>query len=373
MLFEKVKIDEKEYYRVSKDELSDFVVSIFVKLGVPKHDAEIVAENLIMADLMGVESHGVQRLKRYVDGIKAGAVKVNPDIKVIVDRPSMALLDGDEALGQVVAHRAMRMAISKAKGEGNGIAVVGVKNSNHYGIAGYYALMAAREDIIGMSMTTSRPLVAHTGSVEKFIGTNPIALAAPVEGEEPFLLDMATSVVPSGKIEVYRRKNKKIPDGWAIDSRTGEITNDPNLALSSEGAILPLGGLGELLGGHKGYGLAVMVDILSGVLMGAVWSKHVGGTSDKHSDVGHFFMAIDPDIFVGREEFKKSMKKMLQELRDAKKHPQFDRIWTHGEKGFLTAATRNKIGVPIYKKVFAEMNEIAKELGVEELKPIDRS
>ncbi len=365
-MFEKVKVDEKDYVRVPRDELFRVVKEVFVALGVPEEDAEIVADNLVMADLRGVESHGVQRLKRYVDGIKSGGVKVNPDIRVVKESPVYAVIDGDEALGQVAAYRAMRLAIEKAKK--NGIGIVGVKNSNHYGIAGYYAYKMAKEGLVGISMTTSRPLVAHTGAMEKFVGTNPIALGAPIYGEEePFLLDMATSVVPSGKIEVYRRKNKPVPGEWAISTETGEIIHDPNEILSPKGAILPLGGLKELSGGHKGYGLAVLVDILSGVLVGATWSRHVGGTSEKHSDVGHLFIAIDPGAFGDAEEFKKNMKKMTDELKNAKKHPNFERIWIHGEKGHLTAKTRLEVGIPIYKKVYEEINTIASELGVKPL------
>ncbi len=364
-MFEKVKIDERGYLRVPKDRLMEFVTEVFVKLGVPEDDAKIVADNLVTADLRGIESHGVQRLKRYVDGIKVGAVNIHPNIKIVKESPVFAVLDGDEALGQVAGYRGMKLAIEKAKKVGVGM--VGVRNSNHYGIAGYYAYMAVKEELIGMSMTTSRPLVAHTGAMEKFLGTSPISLAAPVEGRRSFLLDMATSVVPSGKVEVYRRKGKNVPEGWAISTETGEIITDPNEILSPRGTILPLGGLGELTGGHKGYGLSAMVDILAGILNGATWGKHVGGTSDKGSDVGHFFMAIDPGAFGDKEEFKKNMKKFVEELKSARKHPKFDRIWVHGEKGFLTMDTRLKIGIPIYKKVVAEMNAIAEELGVKPL------
>ncbi len=363
-MFEKTVVDEN-YVRVPREKLFNFVVDIFKRLDVPEEDAKIVADNLIMADMRGIESHGVQRLKRYVDGIKAGAVNVHPNIKVVKESPVFAVLDGDEALGQVAGYKGMRMAIEKAKKVGVGI--VGVRNSNHYGIAGYYSYMAAREDLVGVSMTTSRPLVAHTGAMEKFMGTSPISVAAPVEGSKPFLLDMATSVVPSGKIEVYRRKNKPVPGDWAISTETGEIIHDPNEILSPKGTILPLGGLGEISGGHKGYGLSAVVDILAGILNGATWSKHVGGTSDKHSDVGHFFMAIDPGAFGDKGEFKKNMKKFMEELKNAKKHPKFERIWVHGEKGFLTYEAREKLGVPIYKKVLEEMNAIADELDVQKL------
>lgn len=362
-MFEKTTVDEN-YIRIPRDKLFNFVVEIFKRLDVPEEDAKVVADNLIMADMRGIESHGVQRLKRYVDGIEKGAVNVHPNIRVVKESPVFAVLDGDEALGQVAGYRAMNMAIEKAKKIGVGI--VGVRNSNHYGIAGYYAYMAVKEDLIGISMTTSRPLVAHTGAMEKFMGTSPIAVAAPVEGDYPFLLDMATSVVPSGKVEVYRRKNKQVPGEWAISTETGEIIYDPNEILS-KGAILPLGGLSEITGGHKGYGLSAVVDILAGILNGATWSRHVGATSDKHSDVGHFFMAIDPGAFGDRNEFKKNMKKFVDEIRSAKKHPKFQRIWVHGEKGFLTYETRLKIGVPVYRKVYEEMNEIARKFGVSPL------
>lgn len=361
-MFEKGYIDEN-YVRVSRDELFSFVVTVLKKLGVPGKDAEIVADNLIMADLRGVESHGVQRLKRYVDGILSGGINLQPDIRIVREGPAYALIDGDEGLGQVVGYRAMKLAIKKAKE--SGIGVVAVRNSNHYGIAGYYALMAAEEGMIGISMTNSRPLVAPTGGMERFLGTNPIALAAPTE-DKPFLLDMATSVVPIGKLEVYRRKEKPIPEGWAINSR-GNVTTDVEEVFNG-GALLPLGGFGELFGGHKGYGLSLMVDILAGILSGGTWSRHVKNTSEKHSEVDHFFMAINIEAFLPPGEFREKMSRMIEELKTSKKHPDFERIWIHGEKGFLTAETRLKIGIPIYRKVLDELNGIAEMVGVEKLK-----
>lgn len=363
-LFEKVRVDEN-YVRVSKDDLFNFIVRIFVKLGVPEEHARMVADNLVMADLHGIESHGVQRLKRYVDGIRKGGVNIKPNIKIVKEGSSYALVDGDEGLGQVVGTFAMKLAIEKAKKTGIGVVVV--RNSNHYGIAGYYALMAAKENLIGISMTNSRPLVAPTWGIERLLGTNPIALAAPME-KGYFLLDMATSVVPSGKLEVYRRKGKRIPEGWAMD-KDGNITTNPEDFFVG-GALLPLGGFGELHGGHKGYGLSLMVDILSGLLSGGTWSKYVGNTSEKHSNVCHFFMAINIEHFIPLDEFKKKITGMTEEIKNSKKHPEATRIWIHGEKGFLTEKTRLKIGVPIYKKVFEEINRIAEELGVEKLKPM---
>lgn len=360
-MFEKSYVDEN-YVRVPKDELFSFVVKVFTKLGVPKEDAEITADNLIMADLRGIESHGVQRLKRYVDGLLSGGVNPHPNIRIIREGASYALIDGDEGLGQVVGYKAMTLAIKKAKK--SGVGVVSVRNSNHYGIAGYYALMAAEKGMIGVSMTNSRPLVAPTGGIERVLGTNPIALAAPTKGR-PFLLDMATSVVPIGKLEVYRRKGKPIPEGWAIDSE-GNITRDVEKVFNG-GALLPLGGFGELFSGHKGYGLSVMVDILTGILSGGTWSRHVKNTSEKKSEVDHFFMAINIESFVPLEEFREKMSAMIEEIKSSKKHPNFEKIWIHGEKGFLTQETRLKLGIPIYKGVLKELNEIAEKLGIEKL------
>ncbi len=356
--YEKTHVDES-YLRVPADRLFSFVVSVLVKLEVPEEDARVVADNLIMADLRGVGSHGVQRLRRYVDGIRSGGVNVHPNVRVVTEGPSHALVDGDEGLGQVVGRFSMELAIRKAREMGIGVVVA--RNSNHYGIAGYYSLMAVEHGMIGMSMTNSRPLVAPTGGVERFLGTNPISIAAPT-GERPFLLDMATSIVPIGKLEVYRRKRLDIPSGWAIDGE-GRLTTSVEEVFNG-GALLPLGGFGELFGGHKGYGLSVMVDVLTGLLGGGTWSRHVKNTSERHSEVDHFFMAINVESFVPIEEFKENMDRMIEELKNSRRHPDFERIWIHGEKGFLTRETRMRIGIPIYKGVLSELNGIGEEVGV---------
>jgi len=360
-MFEKVEVDES-YVRFSKDRLHRFYVDILTALSVPEEDARIVADNLIIADLRGVESHGAQRLKRYVKAIEKNAVNLRPNIRIERESKIHALLDGDEGLGQPVSHKAMKMAIDKAKE--NLFGVVGVRNSNHFGIAGHYSLMAVDEELIGISMTTTRPLVIPTWGIEKVIGTNPIAIGAPIEDMPPFLLDMATSVVSTGKFELYRRKDKPIPEGWGVD-RYGEITTDPNEVLS-EGAELPLGGIGEILGGHKGYGLSLVVDILSGVLTNATWSKWVKNTDEKNSNVGHMFIAINVEAFMPLEEFKRRMKEMIMDIKKSKAK-EGKKIWYPGEKGALTAETRLKIGIPIYHKVLEEINEIAEKVGVEKL------
>ncbi len=350
---------EFRYY--SHKELERFAVDTFVSLNVPREDAEITAEVLVTADLRGISSHGIARLKRYVDGIVNGVVKVNPKVETVREGSVYAVLDADYGLGQPVSYRAMKLAIKKA--DENGVGVVTVRNSNHYGIAGYYAMMALERDMIGLSLTNSRPLVAPTGSVERLIGTNPIAFAAPTEREPPFVLDMATSIVPIGKLEVYRRLGKEIPEGWAINRR-GDYETNPDRVIVS-GALLPLGGLGELFGGHKGYGLSLMVDILSGLLSGSNWGVRVGPTQGPEpSRVGHFFAAIKVESFIDVSKFKREMERYKEILKSSKLHPDFGRIWIHGEKSWLTAKTRLKTGIPIHVKTMRMMNLLAEQLGI---------
>ncbi len=309
--------------RVKPDVLKNLVSRIFVGLGVPKKDAKITADVLVTADLRGIESHGVVRLPRYINGLKSGLISPIAKIKIIKETPSTLLLDGGKGLGQIVAYRAMEMCIKKAKKTGS--AWVGVRNSNHYGIAGYYSMMALKHKMIGISMTNSRPLAVPTFGRETIIGTNPISLAAPAGKEMPFVLDMATSVVPIGKIEVANRKNQKIPIGWAVD-KNGVPTIDPSAVLVG-GGVMPLGGE-EKFSGYKGYGLSVMVDILSGVLTGASFLSMVNG------DVGHFFGAIRIDAFGSAAQFTKNLDKFIRMLKNSKKASGQKRIFIAGEKEF---------------------------------------
>ncbi|MGC9104375.1 MAG: Ldh family oxidoreductase [Candidatus Methanodesulfokora sp.] len=359
MLYEK-HVPDEEYTRVGYRDLKSFVKEVFLRLGVPEEDAEITADNLVAADLRGIESHGVSRLKRYVDGIKNGVVKTRPNVKVLKESPSTALVDGDFGLGQPIAYKAMRIAMEKAKN--NCIGAVGVRNSNHYGIAGYYAMMAL-PDMIGISLTNSRPLAAHTHAVGRSIGTNPIAIAVPCKQEPHFVLDMATSTAPIGKIEVASRKGVKIPEGWAIDEE-GNITVDPDYVLK-RGALVPLGGLGEEMGGHKGYGLSVAVDVLSGVLTGAAWGPFVGATEGPApANVGHFFIAINIDCFIPVDEFRERMELLKMTLKNWKVHPKAERIWIPGEKSWLTERTRKEIGVPLHRRTIEMLRKIGEELGI---------
>ncbi len=356
---EKGELIEGMYVRVDHRALTDFVVEVLQKFGVAKENAAITSQNLVKADLRGVESHGVARLKRYTDGLKNGVVRTCPNISTIRESPVTALVDGDFGLGQVVSYKAMSLAIEKAKK--NYIGMVGVQNSNHFGIAGFYGLMALEHDLIGLVLTNTRPLVAPTFSKRKMIGTNPICVAVPTTGKG-FVLDMATSVAPIGKMEVARRLGKKVPIGWGIDPE-GHLTDDPNNI--SNGALLPLGGLGEVLGGHKGYGLAAVVDILSGILTGANFGSAVGETQGPApANVGHFFGAINPEAFMPLSEFKSRMEHFLGSLKSAEKIPGAEEICVAGEKSAYTEEVRKKIGVPLDLKTLEMLRQLSADTGV---------
>ncbi len=350
---------------VEEKKLREFCNSVWIKLGVPEADARITTDVLVLADLRGVESHGVARLPRYYTDLKNGWTKPTDQSRTVKETRATALIDGGQSLGQVVGHRGMELAIKKARETAVGI--VSVRNSHHYGIAGYYTLMALQFDLIGVSMTNAAPLVVPTFGRNSILGTNPISLTAPSGSEKPFVLDMATSVVPRGKLEVYDRLGKKIPLGWAVDA-TGRSTTDAHSVLEAlskrlGGGILPLGGEGEELSGHKGYGLALMVDVLSGVLSGS--ATGLGVDVDKTMpNVGHFFMAIDPSAFRPLEEFKRSMDRLQRELKDSARATGQNRIYVHGEKSFARMEKHRREGIPLQPKVVEEMKKIGNDLGI---------
>jgi L-2-hydroxycarboxylate dehydrogenase (NAD+) len=263
--------------RVQADALKSFCVRVFRRMGVPPEDAGITADVLVTADLRGIASHGVARLRRYVEGLGKCMMLPRPDVQVMRETPTTALIDAGAGLGQPVSYRAMQRAIQMAQEMGSGF--VTVRNSNHYGIAGYYAMMALEHNCIGISMTNADVLVVPTFGRNALLGTNAMAVAAPAGKERPFVLDMATSTVPRGKLEVYDRLEKPMPLGWATDEH-GRATSGAhqvleNLKKRTGGGLLPLGGEGELLSGHKGYGLALLVDILCAVLSGAAYADLV--------------------------------------------------------------------------------------------------
>ena len=357
--------------RVRAEALKSFCVQVFCKMDIPEKDAGITADVLVAADLRGIESHGVARLRRYVQGLQTGVMKARPHEQVIKETPVTMLIDAGAGLGQPVSYRAMQKAIQKAQEVGAGF--VTVRNSNHYGIAGYYAMMALEHDCIGMCMTSADVLVVPTFGRDATLGTNPIAVAAPAGEKRPFVLDMGTSTVTRGKLEVYGRLEKPLPMGWATDE-SGVTTDDPrrvleNFRTHAGGGLLPLGGEGELLSGYKGYGLALWVDIFCGVLSGAACANAVyPKTSDGQplpADLGHFFGAWRVDSFRPINEFKAEMDDLQQRLKDVPKAKGQDRIYIHGEKEYEKTEAYQRDGIPLNPKVAADLRALGQELQVE--------
>ena len=356
--------------RVPSEDLANFCLRVLRKLGVPEQDARITSDVLVTADLRGIASHGVARLRRYVDGLRTGMMVAEPEVTVLRETPATALIDAGAGLGQPVSHRAMRKAIQKAIEVGAGF--VAVRNSNHYGIAGYYAMMALEHDCIGMSMTNADVLVVPTFGRDAMLGTNPIAVAAPADKERPFVLDMATSTVPRGKLEVCERQGKPVPLGWATDER-GLGTENPhrvleNLKKRAGGGLLPLGGEGELLSGHKGYGLALWVDVFCAILSGAAYADLVyPKTPDGKpmpADLGHFFGAWRVDAFRPVNEFKAAMDDLQQLLKKAPGAEGQNRIYIHGEKEYEKTEHYSRDGIPINPRVVDDLKALAEEMDV---------
>ena len=357
--------------RVESEALRGFCVRALRRMDVPEEDARITADVLISADMRGTSSHGVARLRRYVNGLRDGTMIAQPETEIVAETPTTVLVDAGGGLGQPVSFRAMEAAIEKAEAYGSGFATV--RNSNHFGIAGYYAMMALDHDCIGLSMTNASVLVVPTFGGDAMLGTNPISVAAPAGQEWPFVLDMATSTVPRGKLEVYQRLEKPIPLGWATDE-TGEPTTDTghvlkNLKERAGGGLLPLGGAGELLGGHKGYGLALLVDVLCGVLPGAAYANLVYPKDDEGnplpSAIGHFFGAWRVDAFRPVDAFEDAMDDLQQRLKNAPKAEGQDRIYIHGEKEYEEAEENARKGVPLNPKVADDLRALGDELDVE--------
>jgi LDH2 family malate/lactate/ureidoglycolate dehydrogenase len=351
--------------RVSEKALRAFCEGVFQALGVPPEDARITTDVLVVADLRGIDSHGVARLPRYVTGLRAGFIRPRDTSRIVKETKATALVDAGQSLGQVAGVRAMEIAIRKARD--TAVGVVAVRNSNHYGIAGYYAMMALEQDLIGVSMTNSAPLVVPTFGRTAGLGTNPISVAAPTSKERPFVLDMATSVVPRGKVEVLERQGKPMPLGWAVD-KTGRASEDPKAVLEAMakrlgGGLLPLGGEGEEFSGHKGYGLALLVDVMSGVLSGAATGLLSYADAEK-PDVGHFFMALDPAAFRPIDDFKRDMDRLARELKDSPKAEGQARIYVHGEKSFERTEKHRREGIPLGLKVVENLRKIGAENGV---------
>lgn len=352
--------------------LENFMRDVFIGLGVPKDDASIIADVLITSDLRGIDSHGVQRCKMYYDRIKAGIYNVKTEIKVIKDGPTTAVIDGGCGMGHVIGYKAMKMAIEKAKKYGLG--AVAVRNSTHFGIAGYYSLMAIKEGMIGWAVTNARPSIPPTFGVEPMLGTNPLTAGVPTDEKFPFLIDCATSIIQRGKVEVYDRINKPLPDNVVINDK-GEVETDPAKVLKGLGndtaALLPLGGKGEETAGYKGYGYATLVELLSSALQDGIYLKDTIGIVEKGQKrlkVGHFFLAINIENFIPLNNFKNIAGNIMRGLRNSKKAPGEKRIYTAGEKEYEAELKRKKTGIPIYKDLQKDIKIMQKELGLNQYK-----
>lgn len=356
--------------RIPLQKLFSFCTETLEELGVSHEDAQITAEVLVEADLRGIDSHGVARMNRYVTGIQQGMMRPKPNPKTVHETQSTATIDADAGLGQPVSHRAMQLAIEKARKHSLGF--VAVRNSNHFGIAGYYAMMALEEDMIGICTTNSEVLVVPTFARNAVLGTNPIAIAVPAGKERPYVLDMSTATVTRGKLEVYARLEKSIPLSWATDEN-GAATDNPaqvlqNITKRAGGGLLPLGGAGEETSGHKGYGLALAVEIFSAVLPGALYANKVYPKDSTGkplpSGIGHFFGAVRIDAFRPKEEFRQDMDELIRILKKAPKARGADRIYIHGEKEYEEAEKNTKHGISLNSKVVQDLRNIAKQVGV---------
>ena len=353
-------------YYLNFETLEKISVQALVAAGVPENDAKIVADVLLEADKLGIDSHGINRLKPiYLDRIKDGILIPVTKIDTIRETFTTAVLDANNGMGHVVSKKAMEICIEKAKTYGMGM--VAVRNSSHYGIAGYYGLMAAKEGMIGITGTNARPSIAPTFGVENMLGTNPLTFVMPSDEEFPFFLDCATSVSQRGKFEYYAKIGKDLPKGWAID-KNGESKTDSKQVLQDlvdgNAALTPLGGIGEETAGYKGYGYATVVEILSAALQGGGFMKALLGFENGKKvpyRLGHFFIAINIEAFIELDEFKKATGNILRDLRNSEKMPGKDRIYTAGEKEYEAFLERSKTGVPINQSLWEEIKNIILE------------
>ncbi|MFP4479170.1 MAG: Ldh family oxidoreductase [Candidatus Izemoplasmatales bacterium] len=350
--------------------VENFMVEAFKKVGVPEEDAYICADVLIESDKRGIESHGINRFKPiYIDRILDKIQKPITKIDVLKETPTTAVFDANDGMGMVASHKAMSLAIDKAKKYGMGM--VAVRNSTHYGIAGYYATMASEAGMIGITGTNARPSIAPTFGVENMLGTNPLTFALPTDEDFPFVLDCATSITQRGKIEYFAKIGKDTPKGMVV-GRDGLPKTDSEQILkdlkSGQAALAPLGGIGEELAGYKGYGYATIVEILSSALQAGNFLKMLSGVNDKGEKtpyhLGHFFLAIDTEAFMGLDTFKKTAGDILRALRDSQKAPDSEKIYTAGEKEHLAWLERKDKGLPLTKASKKDIQEVNEMLGL---------
>jgi L-2-hydroxycarboxylate dehydrogenase (NAD+) len=358
--------------------LEQFMKDALIGAGLPEEDAAVVGEILITSDKRGIDSHGIGRLKPiYIDRIDAGILNPETKIDVIKDDMTAAVLDGNNGMGHVVSKKAMEMAIEKAQKYGMGM--VAVRNSTHYGIAGYYTKMATDAGMIGITGTNARPSIAPTFGVENMLGTNPLTFGLPTDEEFPFILDCATSVSQRGKIEVYGRAGKDLPSGWVIGSEGEDRTDTKQVLIDltkGTAALAPLGGVGETTGGYKGYGYSMVVEILSAALQDGSYLKTLNGFDADGKKIpyplGHFFIAIDPERFMGLETFKRIAGNICREVRNSRLAPGAERIYTAGEKEHVAWQYRKDHGCPVPVTLQKVMVELRDRYGMDYTFPFEK-
>ena len=357
------------YHHIPYEKTRAFCIKVFTGYGFTEAESNQITDVLLDADLCGIESHGIQRLIRYHTEITEGMVKLRAKPEVVKETPLSATIEGNDAMGQTLSVRAMELAIQKAKQYGVGM--VTVRNSNHYGIAGYYTRMAAAEGLVGICMTNTEAIMVPTFGREAMLGTNPIAFSMPAS-PVPFTFDAATTVVPRGKLEDYAKRDGVIKDGWALDEYGHPSKDAPrvlgNIIHKTGGGILPLGGAGEETSGYKGYGFGMLCEICTGILSGGLTSNHVNRTPGR-TNICHFFMAVDYSMFGEKEALEAGLSKYLEELRQSPKAEGADRIYTHGEKEFENRQRVLKEGILVNDKTYAEMEMIAAYTGASDLLP----
>ncbi|HEV8113277.1 MAG TPA: Ldh family oxidoreductase [Planctomycetota bacterium] len=351
----------------SPETLSLFSARVFEHFGVPEDDAQLAASVLSSADLRGIESHGVARLHTYFDMLELGRINPRPKLSIVRESASTATVDGDNGLGLVVGPKANAIAMEKAREAGTGW--VSVRNTNHYGIAGWYVLEALKQDLIGWAMTNSTKLVAPLWGAERMLGTNPIAIAFPGLEEPPIVVDMATCAAAYGKIEIALRAGEQIPEGWAID-KDGRVTREPR-GMIDGGALLPLGSDREH-GGHKGYALAIMVDVLCAVLSGANWGPFTPPFALQQEmparsvgkGIGHFFGAMRIDAFIDEDEFKRQIDDLVRTFRATKPAPGTSGPILPGDPERAAERVRSREGIPLVLPVVRELQDLARRTGI---------
>ena len=353
------------------EQMESFMIDAFKGYGVPEEDAKICADVLLESDRRGIESHGCNRFKPiYIDRIVKGTLLPVTETEIIKETPTTLVMDAHDGMGMVASHQMMEKLIEKARTYG--MAGGAIRNSTHYGIAGYWTGMAAKEGMIGVTGTNARPSIAPTFGVENMLGTNPLTFSIPTDEDFDFCLDCATSIVQRGRIEYYARAGKPTPQGTVI-SEDGEALTDSAEILKrlvdGTAALAPLGGIGEELAGYKGYGYATVVEILSAALSGGQFMKALTGVNENGDPqmyhLGHFFFVVDPEAFVGREEFRKIAGNICRELRNSRKAPGEERIYTAGEKEHDIWLFRKDKGVPVSEGVQKDLISVRDALGLD--------